>query len=606
MILEGTGTPAQVSCGYYHTIVRMTNHSLYGTGYNYFGQLGIGTTENVSSLTVMTNTPGDSPTQVICGGYHTVILFDDGAMYATGRNNYGQLGIGTIEDEYVNSLTQMINETNALPTNISCGNTYTMVLMDNDTIYGTGNNWFNQLGTQLDESVSTLTPLINSTVNLIPSYIACGEEYTMIMMNDATIYGTGNNGFGQIGSFYYWFNELDGIQDKTPIQIALGVDYIMILMNDGSVYGTGNNSGSGKMGIGNEYDVFSLKSIPLTNTATQISCGYDNFTFILMEDGTIYGTGSNGYGQLGIDNDYENINTFTLCLVPENKTVTKIACGGYYTMILTSDGFVYATGANEYGQFGTNQTESSTIFTLAYTPPNNGIYPIDVCCGGSFSILHMNDGTILGTGNNDNGQLGIGNTTNVQIWTSIPLPDGKTPSQVSCGEYFLLILMDDETIYGTGFNYSGQLGIGNNDNVHVLTQMNIPQGETPIQISCGNNYSMVLMENGTVYGCGYNGYGELSIGTTNMEQNTLIQAKTSSDTTISNVAFLFNQFAPSNAPSNTDITNNTQLQSFMNSSSAIYGNVMNSIYVSGNLISAVLTKKVITVNSRNIQILKIN
>jgi hypothetical protein len=100
-------TPAAISSGYDHTVVLMTDGSIYATGYNFYGQLGNGTTTNSSTLTLMTSVSGKTSAAISGRNYHTVVLMTDGSIYATGYNNSGQLGDGTTTRR--TTLTPMTN-----------------------------------------------------------------------------------------------------------------------------------------------------------------------------------------------------------------------------------------------------------------------------------------------------------------------------------------------------------------------------------------------------------------------------------------------------------------------------------------------------------------
>jgi serine/threonine protein kinase len=84
--------------GGFHTIVLKADGSLWAWGYNAQGRLGDGTT-----------TECHTPEQIIAGevaaissGYdHTVALKTDGSLWAWGHNNYGQLGDGTTTDSWI-------------------------------------------------------------------------------------------------------------------------------------------------------------------------------------------------------------------------------------------------------------------------------------------------------------------------------------------------------------------------------------------------------------------------------------------------------------------------------------------------------------------------
>ena len=123
----------------------------------------------------------------------------------------------------------------------------------------------------------------------------------------------------------------------------------------------------------------------------------------------------------------------------------------------------------------------------------------------------MTDGTLYGTGYNIDGQLGLDNrTTPITILTSISTDD-KTPKYISGGFRHTIVLMTDGTLYGTGLNAEGQLGL-NNTTTRITTLTSISTDDkTPNYISCGYNHTIVLMTDGTLYGTGYNFYGQLGL-----------------------------------------------------------------------------------------------
>jgi hypothetical protein len=126
----------------------------------------------------------------------------------------------------------------------------------------------------------------------------------------------------------------------------------------------------------------------------------------------------------------------------------------------------------------------------------------------------MSDGTIYCCGNNLYGQFGVGTTTDVYIKTLISMVpiNGKKPIKVACGDYHTIVLMDDDSIYGCGYNSNGQLGLDDKDKRDTLTLIDKIDGKTPIQVSCGTYHTIVLMSDWSIYICGYNDYGQLGLG----------------------------------------------------------------------------------------------
>jgi hypothetical protein len=84
---------------------------------------------------------------------------------------------------------------------------------------------------------------------------------------------------------------------------------------------------------------------------------------------TVYGTGINNNGELGIGNTVDQT-TFTSASV----TASHIACGYYHTMIIGTNETVSGAGANNLGQLGLGGTLSTLVFLEILRPYNNEIF----------------------------------------------------------------------------------------------------------------------------------------------------------------------------------------------------------------------------------------
>jgi alpha-tubulin suppressor-like RCC1 family protein len=90
----GTATTwRSVSAGYYHTLALRTDGTLWAWGFNYDGEVGIGTTDTqLEPAQVGTATNWQS---LAAGAYHSLAVRTDGTLWAWGYNYYGQLGLGS-------------------------------------------------------------------------------------------------------------------------------------------------------------------------------------------------------------------------------------------------------------------------------------------------------------------------------------------------------------------------------------------------------------------------------------------------------------------------------------------------------------------------------
>ena len=377
------------------------------------------------------------------------------------------------------------------------------------------------------------------------TYLLAISNHSMVIIN-GVVYGCGANANGQLGigstaspktSLVAMINNTG----KTPSSISSGNVHTLILMTDGTVYGTGINW-TGNLGTGNTTQQTSITAttMPSGKTAKMVSCG-QNFSTVLMTDGTIYATGQNSDGQLGLNNTTTPVLTLTQMINNTGKTPTMISCGSAYTMVLMTDGTIYGTGSNSFGQLGINNSISVNILTQLIN--NTGKTPKIISSGSSHFVVLMMDGTLYGTGSNGNGELGLSNTVSSKTTlTLIPNNTGKTFTNISSGSSHTIVLMSDGTVYGTGLNTSGQLGLTNVVSpVTSLTPMTLPTGKTASRITAtGQNNTILLMTDGTVYGTGYNASGHLGINNTTSPITSLTQMTTNSGSSFAtNVSYIY-------------------------------------------------------------------
>jgi len=143
-----------------------------------------------------------------------------------------------------------------------------------------------------------------------------------------------------------------------PMEIVMvsgGDSHTFILGRDGTVWATGSNS-SGQLGTGdsNNRNVFTK----VASGVKMIAAGA-NHSLILKEDGTVWATGWNSSGQLGTGDNIDK-NLFTKVA----SGVKMIAAGGAHSLVLKEDGIVLVTGWNDWGQLGNGSTGGSiNVFT---------------------------------------------------------------------------------------------------------------------------------------------------------------------------------------------------------------------------------------------------
>jgi alpha-tubulin suppressor-like RCC1 family protein len=126
-------------------------------------------------------------------------------------------------------------------------------------------------------------------------------------------------------------------------------------------------------------------------------------------------------------------------------------------------------------------------------------------------------GTAVGWGDNSYGQL-----TGPESSESPPVPANglSEAAQLAAGGYHSLAVMTDGTVRAWGFNYEGQLGIGDPTGPEMCTPtytcstkvLTVPGLSGAVAVAAGTYHSLALLANGTVMAWGENSEGQLGIG----------------------------------------------------------------------------------------------
>ena len=136
-------------------------------------------------------------------------------------------------------------------------------------------------------------------------------------------------------------------------------------------------------------------------------------------------------------------------------------------------------------------------------------------------MILTEDGTVFACGNNEVGQLGLDDDEHSNTFTAVPaLPGGKVAKQVIAGNFHTMFLAEDGTVFACGHNVFGQLGLDDDESRDTFTAVPpLPDGKIAKRLISGRDHVMILAEDGTMLACGDNGAGQLGLGD-NTNRNT--------------------------------------------------------------------------------------
>ena len=371
--------------------------------------------------------------------------------------------------------------------------------------FGTGQNGYGQIGNGTTEDVLIFDSMdFEDAVEIYPT-----SETVYYLTDDGRLFGSGHNDCGQLGTG-------DTIDRHEPVLIGAGLGTIVyvtcgpydvfFINTDGELYGTGGNS-TGRFGNGSVDNV--LSPIRVGEDLGVIAKAYivDRTLFVLNEDGELYGAGANGLGIIG---NGKSSNQTTFYHMNEGLgTVVDVRISKDTTLWLNDQGELYGCGRNDYGQLGQGDTDSPKKRPVRVGESIGTIASMECTYGATYMVTPSGD--VYACGGNGSGQLGTGTVDNVLVPTQIGSEIGKAFSKISVAYKRTTLLANDGSMYVCGINSSGQNGVGNTVNVPHL-QLVDPSYGTIADIFCSEYSTYFVNSDGVLYGAGKNTGGLLGIG----------------------------------------------------------------------------------------------
>jgi len=519
----------KIAC--YGSIVLKEDGKAYAAGKNSYGQLGIGNTTNTSTLTQISIDTNSKIKYIAPGGDTSAVMTSDGTVYETGYNYYGVLSNGTTTNSskfmpLLNNDGSSVTDGFIIPEKIIDSSTdfyptIFSIIKKDGTVWTSGNNSYGQLGnsTNINSKYLTQTGTTNVELNAKNEYIKIGEKFDIDVISAANF-----NVFVKekpVQSDWKWTSSNEDVAtiDENGVVTGKTLGYTTI---------TGYNS---KNGLKAKAIVNVYRNQEGAITVPIVGQGYGN-TITLKEDGTVWATGKNDYGQLGVG-DTTNRNTSVQVKIDENtylENVIKIDVTDNTTIALTKTGEVYAWGKNEFGELGLGDRTYRSYATRVKGIDGNGYLEniIDVANGDENSYAIDKNGNVYGWGDGNYHQI---DDTETSRTTPTQMSDCTNAISVSAGDCFMAVMQSNSNTLERGYNRYGQRGNGTTADTPTGTCI---VGNDINKICAGNDATLIIREDGTVWAAGRNRYGELGLGDTSnrasftkltLEDGTEIKAK---------------------------------------------------------------------------------
>ena len=330
--------------------------------------------------------------------------------------------------------------------------------------------------------------------------ISGGDSYTLAIKKDKTLWAWGRNIVGQLG---------DGTTTNrsTPTQIGNDNDWISVegrlthsvaLKSDGTIWAWGRNF-AGQLGNGNTTNLLIPTQVGTDSDWKIISAG-GSTTLAIKNDGSLWSWGDSELGilgdgstndryipaRVGTENSWQSVNISTTCAIA-----------------IKTNGTLWAWGRNDRGALGDGTNVDRTVPTQVGTDNN---WKVAVTTSSGFSLALKTDGTIWSWGYNANGELGQGS---FQSGINRPIQIGTDSDWQSVSAMFVhtLAIKNDGTLWAWGYNQTGALGDGTIIDKNTPLQIGTDTDWEKPTATGFNSYA--LKSDGSLRVWGSNSYGQL-------------------------------------------------------------------------------------------------
>ena len=514
-----------VNAGMVHNFSIKTDNTLWAWGYNDIGQLGLGYSTDISfGVSTPTQVGIDSDWALVAAGkgldnriwwQHSIGLKTDSTLWTWGYNGFGQLGIG----DFNNRMT---------PTNIILTMPPTKPASLLTTVISTSQiniTWFDNSNNETGFKIERKTGRNGTYIQIaeVASDIASYSDISATGFSPVTYYNYRVKAYNVYGTSDYSNDSWAAISGNW-LNISAGSSHAIGLKADMTLWVWGYNY-YGQLGLGDT--VSRITPSILNESDWFLIAGGASHTLALKSDSTIWGWGYNYYGRLGT-NDTTQRNTPTQEFTSASDW-SVIAAGGSHSSAIKMNATLWSWGYNYYGQLGINNTTQRTTPAQEYTNASDWCM---VVAGYYHTIALKTNKTLWGWGYNNTGQLGTADT-NQRISPTPVFGSDSDWSLIATGgnnSYsHTIALKINNTLWSWGHNSQGQLGLGDSGYATKrITPAQIGLDSDWSKITGGENYSIAIKANGTLWAWGYNSNGQLGLGD-NTDRNTPGQVGSFSD-----------------------------------------------------------------------------
>eukprot|EP00927_Polykrikos_kofoidii_P053823 TRINITY_DN48378_c0_g1_i1.p1 TRINITY_DN48378_c0_g1~~TRINITY_DN48378_c0_g1_i1.p1 ORF type:complete len:1757 (+),score=306.71 TRINITY_DN48378_c0_g1_i1:152-5422(+) len=517
------------AAGAHHSMC-LVESDVYSWGCGRNGRLGIGSFDNQTLPQHLTASFNDyEPTFVACGEAHSGVVDRAGTTFTWGAGSYGRLGHFEMNDVPVPQVVVAfcdVAEARVPIKVIAFGGFHSLFLCErkeSSKLFACGSGAACGFCTESDSAAIVQLPqavkAISPGTKIVQ--IACGQFHSMVLLHTGEVvcWGIGANGRLGMGD-----GRTKNVFDPTPIRAEhlkgiMNMETIMDPSEKAAKLALRDAGGRGHLSKQKRKTPWHIKQICLGST----------HSLVLTHGGLVYAWGCNKNGQLGLGSGCGYIWLPRHLVVSSRRRIAKLASGYDHCLGLTLTSELWVWGCGSAGQLGTGYAKDLAVPTRVESITQ----VVAIGAGEEHSAAIVRDRSafeLYTWGNAETGLLGLGKDTLHGILSTpqkVNICDererekwSKTagcnigPIQVYCGQSHTAVTVGptdtvgvvsedyQNKIFTFGNGWYGKLGLGNNQNAYVPTQVAFSAGAA--ELSLGSSHTGMISTDGRLYLWGQN------------------------------------------------------------------------------------------------------